>query len=66
MKLNIQWKKVLYGIALIVISIILAALHFIVAGKGIGYFTSGIIAVISVLVMLVGTYITSSGIKNCK
>ena len=66
MKLNIQWKKVLYGIALIVISIILAALHFIVAGKGIGYFTSSIIAVISVLVMLVGTYITSSGIKNCK
>ena len=63
MKLNIQWKKVLYGIALIVISIILAALHFIVAGKGIGYFTSGIIAVISVLV---GTYMTSSGIKNCK
>ena len=48
MKLNIQWKKVLYGIALIVISIILAALHFIVAGKGIGYFTSSIIAVISV------------------
>ena len=32
MKLNIQWKKVLYGIALIVIGIILAALHFIVAG----------------------------------
>ena len=63
MKLNIQWKKVLYGIALIVISIILAALHFIVAGKGIGYFTSSIIAVISVLV---GTYMTSSGIKNCK
>ncbi len=30
MKLNIQWKKVLYGIALIVIGIILAALHFIV------------------------------------
>ena len=30
MKLNIQWKKVLYGIALIVISIILATLHFIV------------------------------------
>lgn len=26
MKLNIQWKKVLYGIALIVIGIILAAL----------------------------------------
>ena len=35
MKLNIQWKKVLYGIALIVIGIILAALHFIVAGAGI-------------------------------
>ena len=66
MKLNIQWKKVLYGIALIVISIILAALHFIVAGKGIRDFISSIIAVISVLVMLVGTYITSSGIKNCK
>ena len=65
MKLNIQWKKVLYGIALIVISIILAALHFIVAGKGIGYFTSSIIAVISVLVILAGTYMTSSGIKNC-
>ena len=48
MKLNIQWKKVLYGIASIVISIILAALHFSVAGKGIGYFTSSIIAVISV------------------
>ncbi len=30
MKLNIQWKKVLYGIALIVIGIILATLHFIV------------------------------------
>ena len=66
MKLNIQWKKVLYGIALIVISIILAALHFIVAGKGIGYFTSSIIAVISVLVILVGTYMTLSEIKNCK
>ena len=66
MKLNIQWKKVLYGIALIVISIILAALHFIVAGKGIGYFTSSIIAVISVLVILAGTYITLSEIKNCK
>lgn len=64
MKLNIQWKKVLYGIALIVISIILAALHFIVAGNGIGYFISGIIAVISVLVILVGTYMTSSGIKK--
>ena len=63
MKLNIQWKKVLYGIALIVIGIILAALHFIVAGNGIGDFISGIIAVISVLV---GTYMTSSGIKNCK
>ena len=66
MKLNIQWKKVLYGIALIVIGIILAALHFIVGGNGIGDFISDIIAVISVLVMLVGTYITSSGIKNCK
>ena len=64
MKLNIQWKKVLYGIALIVISIILAALHFIVAGKGIGYFTSSIIAVISVLVILVGTYISLSEIKK--
>ena len=66
MKLNIQWKKVLYGITLIVIGIILAALHFIVTGNGIGDFISSIIAVISVLVMLVGTYITSSGIKNCK
>ena len=42
MKLNIQWKKVLYGITLIVIGIILAARHFIVAGNGIGYFISGI------------------------
>ena len=66
MKLNIQWKKVLYGIILIVIGIILAALHFIVAGDCIRDFISSIIAVISVLVMLVGTYITSSGIKNCK
>lgn len=66
MKLNIKWKKVLYGIILIVIGIILAALHFIVAGDGIRDFISSIIAVISVLVMLVGTYITSSGIKNCK
>ena len=66
MKLNIQWKKALYGIILIVIGIILAAIHFIVDGNGIGDFISGIIAVISVLVMLVGTYITSSGIKNCK
>ena len=66
MKLNIQWKKVLYGIILIVIGIIMAALHFIVAGDGIRDFISSIIAVISVLVMLVGTYITSSGIKNCK
>ena len=66
MKLNIQWKKVLYGIILIVIGIILAALHFIVDGDGIRDFISSIIAVISVLVMLVGTYITSSGIKNCK
>ena len=66
MKLNIQWKKVLYGIILIVIGIILADLHFIVAGDGIRDFISSIITVISVLVMLVGTYITSSGIKNCK
>ena len=66
MKLNIQWKKVLYGIILIVIGIILAALHFIVGGNGIGDFTSSIIAVISVLVILVGTYITLSEIKNCK
>ena len=66
MKLNIQWKKVLYGIILIVIGIILAALHFIVAGDGIRDLISSIIEVISVLVMLVGTYITSSGIKNCK
>ena len=66
MKSNIQWKKALYGIILIVIGIILAALHFIVGGNGIGDFISDIIAVISVLVMLVGTYMTSSGIKNCK
>ena len=33
MKLNIKWKKVLYGIAWIVIGIVLAALHFIVAGN---------------------------------
>ena len=66
MKLNIQWKKVLYGIALIVIGIILAALHFIVAGDGISDFISGIIAVISVLVILAGTYITLSEIKNYK
>ena len=66
MKSNIQWKKALYGIILIVIGIILAALHFIVGGNGIGDFISDIIAVISVLVILVGTYITSSGIKNCK
>ena len=66
MKLNIQWKKVLYGIILIVIGIILAALHFIVGENGIGNFISGIIAVISVLVILAGTYMTSSGIKNCK
>ena len=63
MKLNIQWKKVLYGIILIVIGIILAALHFIVAGDGIRDFISSIIAVISVLVILVGTYITLSEIK---
>mgnify|MGYP001446298529 CR=1 FL=1 len=66
MKLNIQWKKVLYGITLIVIGIILAALHFIVTGNGIGDFISSIIAVISVLVILAGTYMTSSGIKNLK
>ena len=66
MKLNIQWKKVLYGIILIVIGIILAALHFIVPGDGIRDFIYGIIAVISVLVILAGTYMTSSGIKNCK
>ena len=66
MKLNIQWKRVLYGITLIVIGIILAALHFIVPRDGIRDFISGIIAVISVLVILAGTYITSSGIKNCK
>ena len=65
MKLNIQWKKVLYGIILIAIGIILAALHFIVAGDGIRDFISSIIAVISVLVILVGTYITLSEIKNC-
>lgn len=66
MKLNIQWKKVLYGIILIVIGIILAALYFIVAGDGIRDFIFGIIAVISVLVILAGTYMTSSEIKNCK
>ena len=37
MKLNIQWIKVLYGIAFMIIGIILAAMHFIVAGNGIGY-----------------------------
>ena len=66
MKLNIQWKRVLYGITLIVIGIILAALHFIVSGDGIRDFISRVIAVISVLVILAGTYMTSSGIKNCK
>lgn len=55
MKLNIQWKKVLYGIILIVVGIILAALYFTVAGDGIRDFISGIIAVISVLVILAGT-----------
>lgn len=30
MKLNIQWKKVLYGIALIVISVILAAILLLI------------------------------------
>lgn len=66
MKLSVQWIKVLYGIALIVVGIILAALHFVVAGDGIRDFISSIIAVISVLVILAGTYMTSSGIKNCK
>lgn len=66
MKLSVQWIKVLYGIALIVVGIILAALHFVVAGDGIRDFISGIIAIISVLAILVGTYTTSSGIKNSK
>lgn len=66
MKLNIQWEKVLYGIILIVIGIILAALYFIVAGDGIRDFISSIIAVITVLVILVGTYIIFSEIRNCK
>ena len=66
MKLSVQWIKVLYGIALIVVGIILAALHFVVAGDGIRDFMSGIIAIISVLAILVGTYMTSSGIKNSK
>ena len=66
MKLSVQWIKVLYGIALIVVGIILAALHFGVAGDGIRDFISGIIAIISVLAILVGTYMTSSGIKNGK
>ena len=35
MKLSVQWIKVLYGIVLIVVGIILASLHFIVAGDGI-------------------------------
>ena len=38
MKLNVHWKKVLYGITLIVINIIFAAPYFIVAGNGIGDF----------------------------
>lgn len=66
MKLSVQWIKVLYGIALIVVGIILAALHFVVAGDGIRDFISGIIAIIPVLAILVGTYMTSSGIKNGK
>ena len=66
MKLSVQWIQVLYGIALIVVGIILAALHFVVAGDGIRDFISGIIAIISVLAILVGTYMTSSGIKNGK
>ena len=66
MKLSVQWIKVLYGIVLIVVGIILAALHFVVTGDGIRDFISGIIAIISVLAILVGTYMTSSGIKNSK
>ena len=64
MKLSVQWIKVLYGIALIVVGIILAALHFVVAGDGIRDFISGIIAIISVLAILVGTYISLSEIKK--
>ena len=56
MKLNIQWKKVLYGIALIVIGIILAALHFIVAGKGIGSLV--------VALVVVGFVFNASGVKD--
>ena len=56
MKLNIQWKKVLYGIALIVIGIILAALHFIVAGKGIGFLVVALVAVCLVF--------NTSGVKD--
>lgn len=66
MKLSVQWIKVLYGIVLIVVGIILAALHFVVAGDGIRDFISGIIAIIPVLAILVETYMTSSGIKNGK
>ena len=47
-------------------NILLAALHFIVGGNGIRDFVASIMAVISVLVILVGTYITLSEIKNCK
>ena len=36
------------------------------SGNGMGDFISGIIAFISVLVILVGTYMMSSEIKNCK
>ena len=42
------------------------SLHFSVTGDGIRDFISSIIAVISVLVILVGTYMTSREIKNCK
>ena len=56
MKLNIQRKKVLYGIALIVIGIILAALHFIVAGKGIGFLV--------VALVVVGFVFNASGVKD--
>ena len=61
-----MYMKVLYGIILIVICLILAALHFIVAGDGIRDFISSIIEVLSVLVILAGTYITLSEIINCK
>ena len=49
-------EKVLYGIALIVIGIILAALHFIVAGKGIGFLV--------VALVVVGLVFNASGVKD--